>query len=89
MTWTSSSPTSSSPNGDGINDVFTALGTPGDLACFTLRIYHRWASSSSREVEPEHRGWKKPERGAVPDGVYYYVAEVGARVQRGTVHVLR
>ncbi|HRW90088.1 MAG TPA: PKD domain-containing protein [Flavobacteriales bacterium] len=79
-----------SPNGDGINDVFTALGSPGDLACFTLHIYDRWGLQLF-EGSGAGAPWdgRSQSGGAVPDGVYYYVAEVGGRVQRGTVHVLR
>lgn len=35
-------PNAFSPDGNGINDYFKALGSPGDVIDFSLRVYNKW-----------------------------------------------
>ena len=76
MTWTSS-PNVFSPNGDGINDVFTAWHPWRLLQFHAERIYDRWGLQLF-EGSGAGAPWDgRARRGRGPDGVYYYVAEVG------------
>jgi gliding motility-associated-like protein len=66
-------PNSFSPNGDGINDVFT--GVSRGFADFQLTIYDRWGRVI-HSTQNEEVGWDGTSKGErVPSGVYAYVLE--------------
>ena len=67
-----------SPNGDGVNDVFTILGIE-NFPNNTVRVYNRWGN----EVYMQRgytmaRGWDGSWDGDhLPDGTYFYLVEDG------------
>jgi gliding motility-associated-like protein len=81
-----------SPNGDGINDIFTIRGER--IEQVSLKIYNRWGNLvfMGNDVSPAWDGrWQGKE---CPIGVYYYTAEVtylnGAVEQKhGNVTIVR
>jgi gliding motility-associated-like protein len=92
-------PTAFSPNGDGINDVFSIQARNNSTRVLALRVYNRWG------VEVFNRGdktfgstehfWDGRFRGEdVAVGVYIYVADLefldgGKEIMTGEVMILR
>ena len=81
-----------SPNGDGINDVFTIRGER--IEQVSIKVYNRWGNLvfEGRDASPAWDGrWQGQES---PVGVYYYTAEIiyqnGAAEQKhGNVTIVR
>ena len=80
-----------SPNGDGINDVFTVSRTL-DYPKFLLLIFDRWGQVVHQQRAPfvpwdgTHLGIK------LPDATYYcvfYYEEGKSKVEKGSVTLLR
>lgn len=66
-------PNSFSPNGDGINDVFTGISR--GFADFQLTIYDRWGRAVHTTMDAD-AGWDGSSNGQwLPTGVYAYVLE--------------
>jgi gliding motility-associated-like protein len=67
-------PNAFTPNGDGINDVFSMKGTGISAANFEMRIYNRWGEAifQSNDIL---KGWngKTKSDAMAEDGVYVYV----------------
>jgi gliding motility-associated-like protein len=65
-------PTGFTPNGDGKNDLFKALGVE-TVSDFSLKIYNRWGEVVF-ETADKTKGWDGRIRGAnSPSGVFVYV----------------
>ena len=85
-------PTAFSPNGDGVNDVFSAVADGDVDRVLELVLYDRWGGAvGGGEVVWDGRGSGGDE---APRGVYTYVARVrmrdaGVVVVRGEVTLLR
>lgn len=64
-------PSSFTPNGDGLNDVFRIEGEAIDLNDFDLIIFDRWGNQVFRSNNPV-RGWDgaTPSGDLVPSGIY-------------------
>jgi len=65
------------PNGDGVNDVFKAL--PNDYSgMFTIRIFNRWGNLVFESNDPDFEwdGTNQTSKQPVPEGTYFYVAEL-------------
>lgn len=89
-------PNSFSPNSDGKNDEFKAIGN--DIGAYSLEIYDRWGQRMFSSTDPE-QGWDGTVNGSkAPSGVYVWRIEVfntqGKRMRTdrgdmGTVTLLR
>jgi len=67
-----------SPNGDGVNDLFSALVPYNYVESIHIQIYNRWGQVIFETTNPDV-DWdgKHMETGTlVPDGVYYYLCTV-------------
>ena len=74
-------PNAFSPNGDNINDVFTAFGSDCATGIKSMRIFNRWGSLVYRvndaDLGSPTQGWNGLYQGkALPMGVYVYVIEI-------------
>jgi gliding motility-associated-like protein len=66
------------PNDDGINDEFKAF--PHDYSgAFTIKIFNRWGNLVFESNNPDFEwdGRHHNTKQAVPEGVYFYVVELG------------
>jgi gliding motility-associated-like protein len=64
-------PNTFTPNHDGINDIFTGIGT--DITYFNMQIFNRWGEMIF-ETSDMSSGWDGSYEGdIVPDGVYFYI----------------
>ena len=89
-------PNSFSPNSDGRNEVFKAIGN--DIGVYSLEIYDRWGQRIFSTSDPE-QGWDGTINGEkAPSGVYVWRIEVyntqGKRMRSGrgdvgTISLLR
>jgi len=69
-------PNSFTPNGDGINDIFSVVSH--DLLEFDIKIFNRWGEMVYQSNDPA-AGWAGGHKGGEyfsPDGVYTYVARI-------------
>jgi len=67
-----------SPNGDGVNDMFTIVGIerfPGNSVC----IFNRWGNQVYRTTNYSNQnGWTGKWAGKdLPDGTYFYIIDAG------------
>ncbi len=81
------------PNGDGRNDVFRALGNIGRLEGFGLSIYNRWGQLVFH-TKDKLQGWDGYYNGSPAlMGTYVYMLEytIGNKpyLQKGNFHLLR
>ncbi len=86
-------PNAFTPNSDGVNDVFRALGNLGSVSGFGLGIYNRWGERVYFS-EDRYRGWDGFYKGTpAPLGTYVYSLEFerdGRKYeQKGSFHLLR
>ena len=88
-------PNSFTPNGDGLNDVFSVSGSR--IVSVYLRIYNRWGQQvfESKEVD---KGWDGSLQGnKCPQDIYYYIVEYSGyldnelfvKSEKGIIHLLR
>lgn len=92
-------PNGFSPNGDGINDIFSVYANTPEVVVRNLAVYDRWGNAlfASRDlpVNDPSRGWDGSFRGKVMDpGVYVYVIEAewpdgSLRLFKGDVTLVR
>ncbi|MCF8239395.1 MAG: gliding motility-associated C-terminal domain-containing protein [Saprospiraceae bacterium] len=92
-------PNSFTPNGDGINDVFSIYGNDHVLKVRNLAVYDRWGNAlyarSDLKINDPSAGWDGTFREELMDpGVYVYVVEVELvdgqiRLFKGDVTVVR
>lgn len=73
-------PNGFSPNGDGINEIFSVFANTPEVTLRNLAIYDRWGNAlfhaHDLPVNDPSRGWDGSFRGKVMDpGVYVYVIE--------------
>ncbi|RIV17196.1 gliding motility-associated C-terminal domain-containing protein, partial [Fibrisoma montanum] len=65
------------PNGDGKNDVFTALRCPRFVESVELEVFNRWGVRVYRGSGPELRWDGRSSSGEeLPSGLYYYQVRV-------------
>ncbi len=74
-------PNAFSPNGDNLNDVFTAYGSDCATGIKSMRIFNRWGnlvySVDDAALGSTAQGWNGLYQGkALPMGVYVYVIEI-------------
>jgi len=86
-------PNAFTPNGDGVNDIFRALGNIGRLEGFGLSVYNRWGERIFHTSD-KYKGWDGQYNGKdALLGTYAYVLEyhIGDRpyLQKGSFHLLR
>ncbi|MHC1706399.1 MAG: gliding motility-associated C-terminal domain-containing protein [Bacteroidales bacterium] len=63
-------PNTFTPNHDGVNDIFSGIGT--DITYFNIKIFNRWGEMIF-ESSDMSEGWDGRYKGdIVPDGVYAY-----------------
>jgi len=68
-------PNAFTPDGDGLNDVFKAIGQPDKLTSFSMKIFNRWGQTvfESKDVM---QGWDGTIKGAeAPAGTYVFRVE--------------
>ena len=67
-----------SPNGDGINDLFSALVPYSYVESIDIQIYNRWGQIvfETTDIDINWDGKHKDTGTVVPDGVYYYLCTV-------------
>jgi gliding motility-associated-like protein len=67
-------PTAFTPNGDGVNDVFTLSAIGLEEGSFQMNVFNRWGESVFFSDNPNLAWTGGPDTGAyfVPDGVYPY-----------------
>jgi gliding motility-associated-like protein len=67
-----------SPNGDGINDLFSALVPYNYVESISIQIYNRWGQLIFETTNPDvdWDGTHMKSTKTVPDGVYYYLCTV-------------
>ncbi|MBP6184363.1 MAG: gliding motility-associated C-terminal domain-containing protein [Saprospiraceae bacterium] len=92
-------PNSFSPNGDGINDLFTIYGNASISFVRNLAIYDRWGNAlyfrEDLNINDPSQGWDGLFRGKIMDpGVYVYFFEVvfadgSERLYKGDVTLVR
>ncbi len=92
-------PNSFSPNGDGINDVFSIYTNEEGVIVRNLDIFDRWGNAlyhhQALPVNDPTQGWDGQWRGKPMDpGVYVYVVELelgdgSSRILKGDVTILR
>lgn len=89
-----SMPTGFTPNGDGINDFFAALGPAIYSKEFEFRIWNRWGQEVFRTTDPR-KGWDGTfESSPSQTGVYAYLityknAYNESKVLKGNVTLIR
>lgn len=90
-------PNAFSPNGDGVNDLFTIYGGTEIVEVESLEIYDRWGTqvfSSARQASGAWAWDGNTRIGPAPTGIYVYVASVifndgKTRLLRGNLSLLR
>ncbi|RMG88417.1 MAG: gliding motility-associated C-terminal domain-containing protein [Bacteroidetes bacterium] len=75
-------PTAFSPNGDGLNEVWTLFGAPDVFQIKNLRIFDRWGGlvfeKSDLPPGAGQSGWDGRVKGQqAPGGIYIFLAEIG------------
>jgi gliding motility-associated-like protein len=73
------------PNNDGLNETFEILSNKILATGVQLKIYNRWGSQIYTSKNYQHN-WAAE---GLPDGVYYYQAEVKDKKYKGWVQVVR
>ncbi len=87
-------PSAFTPNRDGKNDGFGALGGLGNIRQYRLRIYNRWGQVIFSTTDPTKK-WNGLVKGLPADpGIYVWMAEITLRNQplhteKGTVVLIR
>lgn len=87
-------PNSFSPDGDGLNDIFKAVGTR--VTKFQMKIFDRWGKEVF-STEDINQGWNGDSEGSgyyVPNGAYSWIVKVEyesgfAETRRGSIQVIR
>lgn len=85
-------PTSFTPNGDALNDIFNVYGQY--IVAFEMNIFNRWGELMYTTTEIE-RGWDGTFKGnPMPEGTYAFVAQITDQAGRsfkksGSVLLLR
>lgn len=91
-------PNAFTPDGDGLNDVFRALGPTDGIEDFTLTIYNRYGQLLWEAANFEDKWDGKVKGQPLPTGVYAWnmtfnvkgnVMELGKIIYRGSVTLLR
>ncbi len=86
-------PSAFTPNGDGLNDNFTAV-VSGQIAHFNLKIFNRYGQLLFTSSNP-HLAWDGRFKGAVqPNGMYVFIgsyrfANGTEKIIKGTIMLLR
>jgi gliding motility-associated-like protein len=73
------------PNNDRANDTFEILSNQIPATGVQLKIYNRWGSQVYTSANYQHN-WAAED---LPDGVYFYQAEVKDKKYKGWVQVMR
>jgi len=77
-------PNAFTPNGDGLNDIFTAI-SPGHPKAYNLMIFNRYGNMVFQSLSINN-GWDGTQNGRPVDvGTYYYVIEIECGGQRNTL----
>ncbi len=84
-------PAAFTPNGDGYNDNWM-IGGLDSYPAASVKIYNRWGNEVYRKFEGYNGDWYGTRDGKeLPDGVYFYVIELGTgdKSYRGSVTIAR
>ncbi|AMM52599.1 hypothetical protein TH61_17385 [Rufibacter sp. DG15C] len=72
------------PNGDGVNDVFTVANLPKDSPV-RMRIYSRWGTLVA-DLKDGTKGWEAYNSA---EGLYFYNIEIAGELKKGWVELVR
>ena len=77
-----------SPNDDGINDRFTVQYTGNES--YSLQIFDRWGKSYFVSDAPQD-AWEGTDANGnqAREGVYFYAIQIGEKVYKGSVTLMR
>lgn len=83
-----------SPNGDGVNDVWTVENiTRPEFSDNHIEIFNRWGQSvwEGRGYDNRSRAWDGTGRRGqrLPDGTYFFLAEVAGVVYKGFIELTK
>jgi gliding motility-associated-like protein len=68
-------PNAFTPDGDGLNDVFKAIGQPDKLTSFSMKVFNRWGQMVFESNDITH-GWDGTYQGKpAPAGTYVFRIE--------------
>ena len=87
-------PSAFTPNRDGKNDGFGALGGLGSIVSYRLSVYNRWGQVIFTTSDPAQR-WNGTVKGITADpGIYIWMAELTlrnapTRTDKGSVMLIR
>ena len=73
------------PNGDGINDAWCFNAAAPYASCFEVQIFNRWGQVVYSARNP-NSCWEPRQ---LPEGVYFYTAELGVMQYKGSITVLK
>ena len=92
-------PNAFSPNGDGINDVFSIIGSEELVSITNFKVFNRWGNlvfeQNGLSPHDSSSGWDgTTPKGYAPEGVYVFVANIlyddgKERISTGSVTLLR
>lgn len=92
-------PNAFSPNNDGINDVFTIMGSQDLVSVRSLKIFNRWGNvvfeGKDLTGNDTGQGWNgQTSRGMAPEGVYIFTAYIvyddgKERLTSGSITLIR
>ncbi|MEL7020225.1 MAG: gliding motility-associated C-terminal domain-containing protein, partial [Bacteroidota bacterium] len=77
-----------SPNGDGVNDVFTILGIER-FPNHELMIFNRWGNEVFRSTDYQNDWGGRWNNKDLPDGTYFYIFDNGTETFSGYVQIQR
>ncbi|MBK7965122.1 MAG: gliding motility-associated C-terminal domain-containing protein [Bacteroidetes bacterium] len=83
-------PTIITPNGDGINECMRLNISDLYTSCYSLSIFNRWGAYVFESKEPSNcfEG-KSGDGNDLPEGVYFYILQVGIEKVKGTISIYR
>ena len=83
-------PNAFTPNGDGINDMFTPFMPYSGVTKIEMEIYDRWGKRVFRTKDPDIQwdGTDETTHLPTPDGVYYYGCKLYVNTLAGEIYYL-
>jgi gliding motility-associated-like protein len=78
------------PNGDGMNECFRLNVSEEYYGCYSLIVLNRWGSEVFESDQPSICFEGKSNGGnELPEGIYFYILQVGPEKGKGTISIYR
>lgn len=78
------------PNGDGINECFNLNISDQYSSCYSLTVLNRWGSEVFQSNQPSICFYGKSDGGnELPEGLYFYLLQVGTEKVKGILNIHR